>query len=86
VTIQFLLPGLLLVGFNILRNHQNRPIIHASTGCEASVGGCFPFFDPSLPSLLSLPRTAARSILLNADGSSGDKVIITYLNPLLFMR
>jgi len=31
----------------------------------------------------NLPRTAAKSILLNAGGSNGDKVIITYLNPLL---
>jgi len=33
--------------------------------------------------LPSLPRTAARSKLLNADGSNVDKVIITYLNSLL---
>jgi len=40
----------------------------------------------SLPSLPSLPRTAARSKLLNANGSNEEKVIITYLNPLLSLR
>jgi len=40
----------------------------------------------NLPILPSLPRTTARNILLNADGSNGDKVIITDLNPLLSLR
>jgi len=37
-------------------------------------------------SLPSLPRTAARSILLKANGSNRDKDIITNLNPLLSLR
>jgi len=36
--------------------------------------------------LQSLQRTVAESIPLNADGSNEDKVIITYLNPMISLQ